>query len=444
MFAGSKDGIYINFMMKHFLNQDTPGRLRVGVVNLSLVCLLLMSGLLAPTTQAHDSEIIPGEIVVRLRDGANLAAIAAAHQLDPQPLGQFGQRPIFRLRLLDNADPSQRAVEVQRNNEVLYAEPNYRSEAPEGRSRVSWARGDQADYVAPWFVDVLGLTAAQQRSRGAGVTVAVLDTGVDMTHPALVGHLVPGYDFVDNDADPSEQGTAGPTSMYGHGTHVAGLIALVAPDAKIMPLRVLDVNGAGNVWVLAEALGFALDPDNNPATNDGVQVINLSLSTLRRTALLRDLLGACEDDVCPINLPMVVAAAGNNGNDEPEYPAGENQHGLLAVGASTAADTVAAFSNRGSWVQLTAPGDQITSSVPGGWGTWSGTSMAAPLVAGTAALVRSAAPTFNAQQTADHIEAHSRRSDSEVQQRLDIAAALNALPAAPPTNYHVWLPFVAR
>lgn len=94
----------------------------------------------------------------------------------------------------------------------------------------------------------------------AGVTVAVLDTGVDPNHPAFAGRLALGFDFVDFDADPREEGVAGVHAGYGHGTHVTGLIALVAPDAKIMPVRVLDQDGVGNIWVLAEGLLYASIP----------------------------------------------------------------------------------------------------------------------------------------------------------------------------------------
>ena len=107
------------------------------------------------------------------------------------------------------------------------------------------------------------LSLAHQINRGTGpngpVKVAVLDTGVDTNHVALAGRLLPGWDFVDDDADPSEVGDQ-QTGPYGHGTHVAGLIALVAPEAKIIPIRVLDRYGVGNIWVLAEALAFAIDP----------------------------------------------------------------------------------------------------------------------------------------------------------------------------------------
>jgi subtilisin family serine protease len=79
---------------------------------------------------------------------------------------------------------------------------------------------------------------------------------------------------------------------YGHGTHVAGLVALVAPEARIMPIRVLDVDGYSDVWVIAEALAYAIDPDGDPSTADGANVINLSLSTSYQTDLLAEIVGA--------------------------------------------------------------------------------------------------------------------------------------------------------
>ena len=154
--------------------------------------------------------------------------------------------------------------------------------------------------------------------------VAVLDTGAEATHPALLGHLLPGWDFVDNDADPGEAGSReiGP---YGHGTHVSGIIALVAPEAKIIPVRVLNQYGIGNSWVLLEGLTYALDPDGDPGTDDGANVINLSLTTPRELELVEHLLAKVvaprtTDDPLEAgdNFPcvhaadaIVVAAAGN-------------------------------------------------------------------------------------------------------------------------------------
>lgn|GEM_PF-4547002 len=303
------------------------------------------------------------------------------------------------------------------------------------------------------MVDKIRLPAAHTVTRGAGVTVAVLDTGVDSSHPTLAGRLVAGYDFVDLDSDPSEVGSHDQDLVYGHGTHVAGLVALAAPEAKIMPVRVLDQAGMGNIWVLAEALAFAVDPDGNPATDDGADVINLSLGTNRPTELLAEIVttvtcanNSNDDDDdddddnnngCPAaggRGAVVVAAAGNSGTDALEYPAAEGVAGSLAIAASTPTDTLVDFSTRGSWVDVAAPGENILSSVPGGeLGVWSGTSMAAPLVAGEAALVRAISPDLSAAEVADHVIATAAPIAGPVSRRIDAAAAVGLpLDTTPP------------
>src|SRR6185369_11873982 len=200
------------------------------------------------------------------------------------------------------------------------------------------------------------------------------------------------------------------------------------------PIRVLDSKGIGNTWVLAEALAYAVDPDGNPATHDGADVINLSLSTLRRTRLLKSVLdkvcgdGSLGADDFPAvgneNL-VVVAAAGNGGDFVEQYPAAEGTGGLIAVGASTQQDQLATFSTRGSWIRVAAPGQGITSTVPGGgFGTWSGTSMAAPLVAAEAALIHARFPTLRNTKIVDHIEKTGDRIDGLISERIDIGKAL--------------------
>jgi subtilisin family serine protease len=191
-------------------------------------------------------------------------------------------------------------------------------------------------------------------------------------------------------------------------------VALAAPDARLMPVRVLDRSGRGNIWVLAEGLAWAVDPDGRPRSDDGAHVINLSLGTTRPTRLLDTAvkLAACtfdddddDDDFADPGFAadrercargfaaLVVASAGNGGSaTELIYPAAEGVEGARAFAALRPDGRLADFSNRGSWIPLAAPGESIVSSVPGGgavgaWGTWSGTSMAAPLAAGTAALV---------------------------------------------------------
>jgi len=327
------------------------------------------------------------------------------------------------------ADPQKR---------ISYAEPNEVSQVPEGQGRVIWSGGESVTaYAAQWAGATIRLDQAHSISMGQGITVAVIDTGVDMTHPALAGRLVPGYDFVDQDNDPSEVGVAGVTPMFGHGTHVAGLVALAAPGAMIMPIRALDPFGKGDTWVVAKAMAYAVDPDGDPNTIDGADVINLSMSTTNRSSLLRDVIRALtcvNSDGGKGDLPcfqpggrgtVVVAAAGNHSSSIQEFPAGAGLPGVISVGATDQSDLLAAFSNFGSWVKVAAPGDTILSSVPGGgYAAWSGTSMATPLTSGEAALVLAAFPNLSGLQVAQQIFDTATIIGGQVPHRIDAASAL--------------------
>jgi subtilisin family serine protease len=393
-----------------------------------------------------NDDFVAGEVVVKLANAAELQAVAAAYGLSMPPLDQFGSRPIYRLRIADGEPVAQKVARMTALTEtrVVYAEPNYNFLPPEV-NRPSWSigqdysvGGDFNAYKAQWATQTLRLPVAHNVTRGAGVKVAVLDTGVEASHPALAGRVLQGFDFVDMDNDPSEVATQ--HGAYGHGTHVAGLIALVAPEAQILPVRVLDPEGVGNVWVLSEALAYASDPDGNPATDDGADIINLSLGTLRRTKLLESVLSkVCSDTPTPgidDDFPaiansniVVVAAAGNTGDDTQVYPGAENINGLLAVAATTKTDRLASFSTRGSWIGAAAPGDEILSSVPGGqYATWRGTSMAAPLAAGGAALLRAAFPVLRQAKIVDHLERTADEINGDVKARLDLGAALTRTP----------------
>jgi len=358
------------------------------------------------------------EVILQLETGADIRAVAEA--AGATVLGQFGRRPIWRIALPVGRDASAEAAALQARADVRYAEPNALQEAPEGTRNSFWLiGGDTGTYGSQWAPQALRLADAQAAAgQGAGVRVAVLDTGVELSHPLLAPRLarrgdgsVLGRDFVDDDEDASEEGGRSDVG-WGHGTHVAGLVALAAPGARLMPLRVLDRSGRGNAWVLAEALAWAVDPDGNPATDDGAHLINLSLGTTQPTRLLSAVvaLASCElddddedddedfadagfdDDRARCALghgAAVLSAAGNDGSaDLRIYPAAEQVKGTRAVAATNEADALAAFSNRGGWITLAAPGEAVVSAVPGGgWGTWSGTSMAAPLATGVAALV---------------------------------------------------------
>ncbi len=354
---------------------------------------------------------VAGEVLVQLRSGADLASIQTGYRLSLK--ARFGARPIFRFQVPAGTTVDAAVAALRADTRVVVAEANHIAGTPEARRRTVWAVGTSAQYAAQWAPESMGLRQAHTLATGQGLRVAVLDTGVDASHPALADRVLPGRDFVDLDDDASEVGVPG-MGGYGHGTHVAGLVALSAPGAQILPLRVLDAQGEGNVWVLAEAVLHAVDPDGNPFTSDGARVINLSLGTTVRTDIL-DLvkrLAECsaeendddEDDKVKLDdagyqadrdrcnvlgSAVVIAAAGNDASaTEKQYPAAEASYGSLSIAASNATRRIASFSNRGDWIDLAAPGDGITSTVPGGgYGVWSGTSMATPLVAGVAALL---------------------------------------------------------
>jgi subtilisin family serine protease len=200
----------------------------------------------------------------------------------------------------------------------------------------------------------------------------------------LAGRLGRAWDYVDDDNDPTDRRDGkdndndGLTDeAFGHGTHVAGIVALVAPDATILPSRVLDADGRGNVFLVAQAIADVVE--------DGADVINLSFGTEDNTdsKLLKDAISHAQHQGI-----VVVASAGNNGSTARRFPA--SAHNVIAVaGAGAAATGLASFSNRGTWVRVAAPSTDIVSAIPGGgYAAWSGTSMAAPFVSGEAALIK--------------------------------------------------------
>ena len=393
-----------------------------------------------PVGQSASATSAPGEVLVKLDRAADLSPLLAQYGLSV--LGQFGQRQIYRLVAAAGTDTEALAARLAADPRVKFAEPNLMHATPESRRRQVWAIGGNAGtYATQWNTAALRLAEAHAISRGSGVTVAVLDTGVDASHPALAGRLVPGFDFVGFDAAPDEEGVVGDPG-YGHGTHVASLVAQVAPQARIMPVRVLDREGTGNVWVLAEGLLHAVDPDGNPDSDDGAEVINLSLGTTRRTRLLDDIIErvSCGDDYddddddgdedtrrCTASRgAVVVSAAGNSGDETLHFPAAEKHDGALAVAASTEAGRLAGFSTRGDWVQVAAPGERIHGALPdGAWGLWSGTSMAAPMVAGAAALLRSKFPEWKPSDVTGKLQSNGRVLCGSDLKQVDAASALD-------------------
>ncbi len=248
-----------------------------------------------------------------------------------------------------------------------------------------------ADWQSQRATRDLGLSGAHRTSRGAGSVVAVLDTGVDATHPGLSRRLLAGWDYVDGDNLPDDSACRCDTDRdgrvdgaVGHGTYVAGTVGLVAPAARILPLRVLDSNGQGTVFAAAQAILDAVDAD--------VDVINLSFGTDddERSPLLNEAIAAAETAGI-----LVVAAAGNSGDAIPHYPA--NLASVMAVASTDATNTrLASFSSHGRWVSVAAVGENIVGLAPDGrYVRWSGTSASTPVVAAQGALLRTASPSLS-------------------------------------------------
>ena len=403
-----------------------------------------LAATVSPLSGATDTAL-PGEVLVKLRKSADLAGVLSTHRLTL--MSRFGARPMFRMKLISGSSVDAKVAALRADSRVLIAEPNFSAASPEARKRAVWAIGSASQYTAQWAPKAIGLPAAHALTRGSGMRVAVLDTGVDLTHPALRGKLMPGRDFVDGDNDPSEMGGAS-RAGWGHGTHVAGLVLLAAPSARVMPLRVLDPDGRGNVWAIAEALLYAADPDGVGASNDGAHVINLSLGTTQPTRMLDVVveLVTCSDDDededdddysdpgfrqdqerCNLHHGSVVmAAAGNSASStERQYPAAEGAEGALSVAASNSSSRLASFSNKGPWIQIASPGQGLTSTVPGGgYGVWSGTSMATPLASGVAALLKAKNPDWKPVDVTKQLAERSAMLCGTTLRRIDAAGAV--------------------
>jgi subtilisin family serine protease len=266
---------------------------------------------------------------------------------------------------------------------------------------------------------------------GTGVTVAVIDTGVDTSHPALQNVLAPGFNFIANVNDPSElvdltpamsaalaqsttsildsqnlvqmntstaailsQSTTsildGPPGEFGHGTMTAGLIHLVAPGARIMSLKAFAGDGSSDIFNIVRAIYYAAD--------NGANVISMSFEIAQSSPTLQNAIQyALSKNV------VVVAASGNDGEQILVFPSAYNS--VVGVGSTSNSDVKSSFTNFGTnSVFVAAPGEGVITTYPGGnYAAGWGTSFSTPLVAGEAALILQARPTYKPGDVANAI-----------------------------------------
>lgn len=336
----------------------------------------------------------PGEIVVDFRDGITKAQYDQAEKqwgIDVEFNSIEGEKDGITVGRVDPARRDALLAQIRQDPSVERAEPLF-------RYRASFVPNDP-QFKAQWNFEQIGMRQAWDVTQGAGVTIAVIDTGIAYEDygefrkvPDLEGvRFAQGYDFVNRDEHPNDD--------HGHGTHVAGTLAQatdngqgvagIAFKATLMPLKVLDQNGSGTSADIADAIRWAAD--------HGAKVLNLSLGGGARSEVLQAAVAYARGRGA-----VVVCAAGNGARGQVEYPAA--YPGAIAVSAVGPTGELASYSSYGQELDLAAPGgdkrlrgreedgvlqNTIDPRDPGRsiYAYFNGTSMAAPHVAGAAALL---------------------------------------------------------
>ena len=373
--------------------------LGIGTAFATLVVLAAPAAGAAPPARpelATSDDYVPGEILVRFVEGASARSVEGIRQA----LGANEVREIEGIRVrhwrFGNGLSVEKALEIvskhAERRHVEFAEPNWIFHAdlvPDDPLRGElWGLHNVGQAGGARDADIDAPEAWGQTTDCSAVVVAIVDTGVDFTHPDLQGNLDTdnGWDFVNGDADPTDDN--------GHGTHVAGTIGAVGGNGigvagvcwkvMLLPLKGLNASGSGDSAGLASAIRYA--------GQHGASVISASWGSDKRSSTI--------DSAITASGALFVAAAGNDGSTTKHYPAGSGLANVVSVAATDRNDALAAFSNRGSsWVHLGAPGVDVLSTYPGGgYRLASGTSMATPHVSGVAALVKAGHPAYSTSQ----------------------------------------------
>jgi thermitase len=393
------------------------------IVSLAVVILLTSS---VPTivfaapagSPGSVSDFSPQQILVKFKPDVTLPEAAQIHrQLGGQvkeTIADIGVQVVT----VPNGQAEKKAKAYSLNARVAYAEPDF----------VAEALGSPDD---PWFANQWGMVKIQApqawevTTGSPTINIAILDTGVDQDHPDLAGKLIGNINF---------SNSATVDDVYGHGTHVAGIAAAMTDNAigvaglgytaTIMNVKVLSDVGAGAYSWIASGIIWA--------TDNGADVINMSLGGPSDSSALEDAINyAWSKGV------VVVAAAGNNGDSTPMYPAYYTN--CMAVAATDSLDRLAGWSNYGDWVDVAAPGVSIVSTINnGGYGIMSGTSMASPHVAGLAALVFTTVSDANGDGNLnDEIRLHIEANCDDIvlsgigYGRINAARAVGSVPLPP-------------
>ncbi len=367
------------------------------------------------------------EALVVLVDGADPTAVAdrvgaAVIGLLPGTLVHLFQWPMA----IDEND----LVVILNDPDVVDVEPNLDVWDPESIARrliVVDRSPSSHKYTEQAAVAQANIAEAHERTVGAGTLVAIIDTGVDPFNPLLRHRIGTGWDFLEGDNEPWEtsdgidQDDDGDIDeAAGHGTFVAGLVLLTAPEATIIPYRALNDDGYGTTFTVCQAVLAAIDR--------GADVINMSFAFSQETGRKRPkILDRLLDEAAQRGI-VLVAGAGNWTDDDLPFPA--EDHRVIAVAATDNNGALADFSNFGADVTLAAPGVELyCGAASGQFGTWSGTSMAAPLVSGAVALLRSVNPLLSPLQIETALtQASIPAAGDDDPGLIQVSAALDLVP----------------
>ncbi|ADL53774.1 S8 family peptidase [Clostridium cellulovorans] len=295
---------------------------------------------------------------------------------------------IQKIKVKSKSELDQRLNELQNDPNIEYIQPNYKYKKSE------LTKSNQYNSVnammlstgvseKQWYMDSLGIPGVWTQSTGAGVKVAVLDTGIDTTHEDLQGKVIGGKDFTNSGSYMDDEG---------HGTAMAGIIAAdrangigvsgIAYDAKILSVKVLDSRGEGDTLTTSEGIKWAAD--------NGAKILNLSLGGDSSDPILEDAVNYAVSKGC-----VIIAASGNDGVFGVGYPAAYNN--VIAVGATDEANQWSNFSNYGDELDVVAPGVNIYTTAPKSlvyqtYNVYQGTSPATAVVSGQVSLILSKQP----------------------------------------------------
>ena len=355
--------------------------------------LLVSMGLILLVTPALAQEPphVPGELIAKMAEGAELAQLDAILTQDGCVLtGIVEEMGLIRVSFDPGIPVSDMAAQLEARNDIEFAHPNDLGEGGFVPNDTyffqQWQHENEGGPFGTVGADIESVPAWDITRGDSSVVVAVLDSGIDSDHPEFAGRLLPGFDFVNNDSDPEDD--------QSHGTLVTGVLAANAENAfsvagvdhscSILPVKVLNQSNRGSTFNLIQGLNFAA----------GADVINMSLINYRGTRALREALEFARDAGS-----ILIACAGNGGigNADRSFPGYSPL--TISVGASNGFDERAWFSGTGSALDVVAPGENVGTvrwdSAMDSFDFFSGCSAATPIVAGITALLLSVDPTLS-------------------------------------------------